>query len=51
MELDHTRTELASLREEHAKTIGLLRIANDRISVAEETTTALRNALSAQLIT
>lgn len=51
VELDRTRTELASLREEHAKTIGLLRIANDRISVAEETTTALRNALSAQLIT
>ncbi|EFO64781.1 Hypothetical protein GLP15_4858 [Giardia lamblia P15] len=51
VELDRTRTELASLREEHAKTVGLLRIANDRIAIAEETTTKLQTALSAQLIT
>lgn len=49
-ELDRTRAELASLREEHIKTIGLLRIATDRISVAEETSNTLRAALSAQLL-
>lgn len=46
VELDRTKAELANLREEHAKTIGLLRVATDRILITEETNSALRDALS-----
>lgn len=45
-ELDRTKAELTSLHDEHATTVGLLRIATDRISITDEANIALRNALS-----